>query len=217
MSKLEIKTEVPYLSNAEIEARTEALLRRYSSEITPIAEPPIPVEQIADFLLGLSIDWTPIADTDQEPVLGLIDPKNRAIRLNLNRKQYFDEYIGSLMFTYAHEIGHYELHLHETQFIQYQFEDHVRSAFLCRMSKTDRREYQANMFAGYLLMPTNMVLTAIKGIDLTRWPNLYDLCDRFSVSISALKRRLTDMRLIYVKDKVIYASEAEARGQRSFF
>jgi hypothetical protein len=217
MNKLEIKAEVPYLSNDEIEARANILLNRYNSEISPVLSPPIPVEKIADFLLGLSIDWNPIPDTEKNPILAWIDPKNRAIRLNLNRRTLFDQYIGTLPFTYAHEIGHYELHLYETQFTQYQFEDSIRSAFLCRMNKYDRREIQANMFAGFLLMPKKMILAATENMDLKNWPNLYRLSETFSVSITALTRRLTDMGVVFIKDKVIYSSEAEANGQQSLF
>ncbi|MCL5125397.1 MAG: ImmA/IrrE family metallo-endopeptidase [Deltaproteobacteria bacterium] len=215
MKRLEIKTDVPFLTDEAIEAKAERLIDRYSREIAPIVASPVPVERIADFLLELSIDWSPIADTDNEPILALIDPSERAIRLNENRKEHFDQYFGSLAFTYAHEIGHHELHLTQGGIIQNQFEEIGCQQYLCRMKKRDRREIQANLFAGFLLMPTRMILTAQESYDFKKWSNLYQLSEQFSVSITALTRRLTDMGLVYIKNKVIYFSEAEANGQLS--
>jgi hypothetical protein len=63
-------------------------------------------------------------------------------------------------------------------------------------------------------MPSRLLLPAIEDVDLLRWPNLYRLRDKFSVSITALKIRLENLGLIYVDpDGGLHRSKAEADGQ----
>lgn len=76
---------------------------------------------------------------------------------------------------------------------------------------------QADRYAATLLMPHDLVLRSVEGLDLLAWPALYGLRDRFRVSITALKIRLETMGFIYVtEDKRIHRSKAEALGQTSF-
>ena len=111
MEELIINPKVPNLTNEAIEEKAQSLIDRYCDEIEHILIPPIPVEKIADLLLKLSIDWAPILDTDNEPILAMIRPKKRTITLNEKRRKFFDKYFGTLEFTYGHEIGHHELHI----------------------------------------------------------------------------------------------------------
>ena len=193
---MQIKSAVSYLSEAELEAFAIRLLRRYEREIEPIDTPPVPVERIADFLLELGLEWQAIPDTEDEPILAYLQPETQTIHLNERRLPYFEEYPGSYEFTLAHEIGHYLLHVtaDDTQptppLKTRLYRNHAR--------RRDRREWQAEQFAGYLLLPSPLLLPAIEPVDLHHWPTLYRLRDQFQVSITALRIRLERLGLLYV-------------------
>lgn len=73
---------------------------------------------------------------------------------------------------------------------------------------------QVNRYAAALLMPRALVLQAMDGLDLTAWRTLYDLRDRFQVTISALTIRLQTLGLIHIaEDRTIHRSRAEYLGQ----
>ena len=67
---------------------------------------------------------------------------------------------------------------------------------------------------GFLLMPSNPLMEAVKDVDLLSWPVLYGLRDRFQVTITALKVRLERLGLLYVtEDGELYPSRQEYEGQ----
>jgi Zn-dependent peptidase ImmA (M78 family) len=80
---------------------------------------------------------------------------------------------------------------------------------------------QVEKYASFLLMPTALIQNYLKGINsnIYNWPALYKMAEEFQVTISALKIRLTQMKLIYISnnfsDKKIYHSKEEATGQGS--
>jgi Zn-dependent peptidase ImmA (M78 family) len=79
----------------------------------------------------------------------------------------------------------------------------------------DPKETQANRYMGYLLLPSHLLLAAVKGIDLTVWSNLYHMREQFQVTISALKIRLEQLKLVYVgPDGKVYPSRQEYAGQQ---
>ena len=75
--------------------------------------------------------------------------------------------LGRYMFTLAHELGHWELHRHLFMANLRQkslFAERDRSTIVCRTSsRKDPMEWQADAFAGYLLMPKAMVMRAWEG------------------------------------------------------
>ncbi len=213
---MQIKAQVPFIPDAELEARASALLRRYERDIEPVITPPVPIEGIADFLLEIGIDWVPIPDVASGPVLAYIDADKKIIRLNESLKASFEQSVGLYTFTLAHEVAHYELHLMRGNVIQLQFEDNRKPSFLCRNNgKTkDQREWQADRFASYLLLPTHLLLPAIQDQDLLQWNTLYRLRDLFQVSMMALKIRLEQLGLLYIgADKSLWRNKQEASGQ----
>jgi Zn-dependent peptidase ImmA (M78 family) len=218
---MQIKPHVSFIPDVKIEARASVLLERYHQEVEPLLAPPVPAEKIADFLLELGILWITIPDTDDDPILAYIHPKSKIIHLNEARQDHFGKYMGTFQFTLAHELGHYDLHLADNELEQIPFEFGENKAYICRdKSKTagNQREWQAERFASYLLMPSHLLLPAIEGVDLLRWPNLYRLRDTFSVSITALKIRLENLGLIYVDpDGGLHRSKEEAHGQLALF
>lgn len=190
---MQIDPHVPFISDATLEELADALLDQYEQEIEPVGEPPVPVERIADFLLELNIEWLDIPDTEEAPILAYLHPASQTIRLNEQRLAYFEAHPGVYEYTLAHEIAHFQLHLTEADLRPDQ-------AFVYRHKQmsNDRREWQAERFASYLLMPTSLLIPAIDGLDLQRWPDLYRLRDQFQVSITALRIRLETLGFLHV-------------------
>ncbi len=182
---MQINPHVPYIADETLEELANTLLVRYEREIDLIAGPPVPVEQIADFLLELNIEWLDIPDTPESPILAYLQPRSKTIRLNERRLAYFEQHPGVYEYTLAHEIAHYQLHL-TAETVQ------TEQAFIYRFKQMtkDRREWQAERFASYLLLPESLLLPALTGLDLQRWADLYRLRDQFKVSITALRIRL---------------------------
>ena len=195
---MQIDPHVRFLSDKKLEQLANDLLARYEQAIAPIIKPPTPVEEIADFLLELNIEWLDIADSDDDPVLAYLHPGASVIRFNQRRMDYFDAYPGTYEFTMAHELGHYMLHVTNDEAVP--SDQDRQQAYLCRVNITtqSRREWQAERFASYLLMPTHLLLPLIENTDLTNWSNLYRLRDQFKVSISAMKNRLQALGLVHL-------------------
>ncbi len=219
---MKIKPNVHFIPNGELERQANFLIDRYHKEIEPILTPPIPVEQIADFLLDLAIDWTSIPDDDDAPILAFIDPETNSILINENRRDFFDKYWGTQEYTLAHEVGHYVFHLTECDFQQMNFDLHKnnnKQSYLCRQknNEVDRREFQAEKFGSFLLMPTQLLLPAYEKTNLS-WSSLYNLRDNFCVSITALTKRLQSLGCLYIDDnKNLFRTKSEAHGQLSLF
>lgn len=212
---MRIKPRVPFISEVKLEQLANALLERYDREIAPISAPPIPVEEIADFLLELGLEWLDIPDTDDEPILAYLHPRSKTIRFNERRLPYFEGHPGTYQYTLAHEIGHYTLHLTpegsptadldlEGNPFQVQLRRH-------KPAPQDPREWQAERFASYLLLPAQFLLPALEGLNLHRWPDLYRLRDQFNVSITALRIRLEKLGYLHLAaNGRLYPSKAAA-------
>lgn len=221
-----IKPDVPYISDDDLEARALDLLSRYSQAIEPFTQLPVPVERIADLYLQLTIDWSPIPDSDGDPILALIDPKRRILRLNEARRHHFDQYFGTLQFSIAHELGHHELHLSDAVQLSLPGADNG-PVCLCRQRRTqrttrlgsnERRELQAERFGSFLLLPRELLLQRIEGVDVCNLSVLRSLRLELGVSLSALRYRLEGLGRLYVgRDHKFYPSKAAAIGQQSLF
>ena len=213
-----VNPAIDRLNRPMLEARASELLRDYQRRFAPITAPPVPVEKIADLHLGLSFDWLTIPDDDRQPILGYIQAGAKTICLNERRQDHFDQFAGSLEFTIAHEVGHYLMHLVEELSEPLPLASGQSVGYICRHitehenAPMDWREWQANVFASYLLMPHDLLIPAFQRVDLT-WDSLYQLRDQFQVSISALTKRLQELNLLYIEDKRLYRSEQEAKGQ----
>lgn len=229
MTKAYIRETTPYLSKGVLEERAYSLLRQYIEETgDSLDNPPIPVELIAERLLGLAFDWDDIPDTDISPTFGLINPATKTIHMNNSRRNHFDQYPGVEQFTIAHEIGHWVLHIYESEVIQLSCLSEIdfiersapqvsQYASLPRANQRDIREPQADIFASYLTMPKYLVIAARNGMDISTWQNIKDLARRFKVSKQAMTIRLEELGLIYVNGSSIYPSKEAFTKQQSFF
>jgi len=206
-----INPYVPYIKNYVLEAKANELIERYGQD--SIIKPPVPVEKIAELLLDLNIDWASIDDDDDDKVLGFLDPEQSTITINDIRKDQLE----NNDFTIAHEIGHYVLHLIDSGQITLDLDFPETSLRRISNDKSSyqrkRREVQADKFASYLLMPSNLIDIAVKETNIYEWPNLYELARRFRVSTGALVIRLEELGLLYIEEKRIYRSKEDCNGQ----
>lgn len=187
-----------FISKLEIEAAALAVWLQMSQQHE---EPSLPVDAslIAEFL-GLDLVWDMIADDEQGAIAARILPLDKLIEINENIPQLKGGFGES---TIAHEIGHWVLHI-DTE----QVERFIRlrqkgmkvqvKPFLCRSSNLARIEWQAQYFAGCLLMPQHVLNELKQDKDLTKWQHLYQMAEELGVTISNLTTRLQDLGWIYL-------------------
>lgn len=170
----------PFLKDGMIEFQANSLIRSYESIHGAIDSLHIPVENILERLLGLTLevdDFTRGRYFGEvgDDVLGFIDIRGKAIFINQNIDPLHNETApqGRFFFTLAREVVHYVLHeeLFAEYHVQQSFfgnEEQQRPAILCRhpddAANTMRPfiEQQADKFAGYLLMPARKVTLAMQ-------------------------------------------------------
>lgn len=159
-------TKVKFLKHDEIENATLCLLAEYGRKYSDVIEPPVPVEEILEAHLGLTLDFDNLTARIGVPdVLGATWILDKLVLVDQSldptdnpRKE------GRYRFTLAHELGHWELHRHGFLANAAQpslFGDKPAPSIVCRSSsRKEPMEWQADMFSGYLLMPKEMVFAA---------------------------------------------------------
>src|SRR4051794_20879196 len=160
------------------DARAHALRDRYLTAFGG-AGLPVPVEAIAEDLLGLRIEerW------DLGDCSGQLLPAERLIVLNAHERAggRNDPPLRRFRFTVAHELGHWICHAHERP---------EAAAVYCRQADLDRDadralEREANVFAAELLMPEEAVRRS-----WAEAPELEACAATFDVSPTAMQWRL---------------------------
>lgn len=68
--------------------------------------PPVPVEHVAEQVLGLSISYEPVEERAGEEILGCLRPETGEIVLNDHHSERFRNIPGVERFTIGHECGH---------------------------------------------------------------------------------------------------------------
>ena len=155
--KSRIILEIPYLKEEEIEAEADKLSADYVKycfrnkflwnsgmelSVDPFA--------IAD-KLGLAHDMELFEDDNQ---LGRLDIVQNRVTLNSSGLNNYSRY----RFTMAHELGHYLLHIpwfNRCGIVSVGETEHTLTSTIT--FDKQRMEYQANLFASYLLMPTVLI------------------------------------------------------------
>jgi len=183
----------PFIPKRRIERRAERLLQEYGRLE---AAPPVPVEDILERHLGLSLAFEDLtAVLGRDDVLGAtwLDTAEVVIDHRLDPGLH-PEAEGRYRFTVAHEIGHWLLHAPDD-------DGGAGGAPLHRRrSEKDPLEWQADYFAACLLMPRDMVVPAwheeqrgaAAGAEATPTARL---ARRFAVSEQAMRIRLEDLQL----------------------
>lgn len=161
------------MSDPYRDERADALRRRYHAAFAG-AELPVPVEAIAEDLLGLKVD----EDADLT-VSGMLIPARREVWLNARESR---ESPGRRRFTLAHELGHWVCQCHEGKAGR-------AAPVYCRAEEIGvdpearALEREANVFAAELLMPEPEVRAAWSG-------EVPAAAERFGVSADAMQWRL---------------------------
>jgi hypothetical protein len=157
------RSAVPYLPEGRIEEDAEALLVEYGRDRKLVAGPPVPVDELAEVQLQITVEIDDLRATfKSDDVLGAIWFKDRLIRIDRSLDPHEQpQLLGRFRFTLAHETGHWRLHrqhYREDPEQSHLFGGRGAPAFVCRSSDKAPVEWQADCFAGYLLMPRKLVL-----------------------------------------------------------
>jgi Zn-dependent peptidase ImmA (M78 family) len=142
---------VPWMAKEEIAWKALELLAGYEAAIGDSVSPPIPVEDVIERFLGLSLGYEDLdSKLDMDDVLGATYVAGR--RISINEKLLEDRNEGRLIFTCAHEVGHWILHRHFVE--KAAGLNRVKEAIVCRAGNARKPiEWQADYFATCLLMP----------------------------------------------------------------
>src|SRR5262249_26465310 len=157
-----------------------------------------------------------------EVVFGGLIPEEHLVVLNENRKALFEQKPGLLRSTKGHEMGHWDLFVdrgrldHPTLFGNASEGVFVRRScpagevrvLAALRGDPDGEELlrkiagraghpdearAVNRYAAAISMPHELLRAEALEIDRTAWPNLYQLADRWQVTITALRVRLEQL------------------------
>jgi hypothetical protein len=187
-----------FISKLEIEACALDIWMKMERAHYPL-QLPIDASSIAEFL-DLDLVWDTIPDDEQGAIAARILPLEKLIEINENIPQLKGGFGES---TIAHEIGHWMLHIDVEQVERYirlrqKGIDIQIKPFLCRSNNLARIEWQAQYFAGCLLMPQHILKELKQDKDLTKWQHLYQMAEDLGVTISNLVTRLQDLGWIHL-------------------
>ena len=153
---------------AQLESAAQELLRRYAKWKGEPPRPPIPVDAIAESVLGLTLEMGDLRKKLGKPdVLGAtwLDDALVVIDSSLEGNE------GRYCFTLGHEVGHWQLHrplreMDKVTFPLFSREPGAKAtaAIVCRDGQRDSAEIQADKFAALLLMPASDVRAAVKQV-----------------------------------------------------
>jgi Zn-dependent peptidase ImmA (M78 family) len=146
---------------------------------------PVPVERIAKSL-GVRIEYAPL---DGE-LSGLAYVREGVLIVGVNTLHAPNRQ----RFTLAHELAHIQLHRHELERAVHVDRGSLRRDELAAAG-IDPIEIEANTFASELLMPTDLLVAALKGrsVDLEDDEAVAALAKRFKVSEAAMRYRLNSL------------------------
>jgi Zn-dependent peptidase ImmA (M78 family) len=168
----------------QIEMRAEQILRESGAYRLPV-----PLDVVVSYL---KLRTTPSDLEDDISGLLVVESKRGAIGYNSSHASVRQR------FTIAHEIGHYSLHVKNSdtrlfldKYVVYRRDDQSSHG-------NDREEIEANAFAAALLMPDRLVRDEITkyDLDLDDEDDLDVLVKRFNVSTTAMTFRLGNLGLL---------------------
>lgn len=227
--------------NDAIEVLAEERLQQLEELLGSALTPPVPVDVIAESVLDLNILWQEIEELDGETILGAIQPKTRRITMNEKRRSLFEEKPGLEAFTKGHEMGHWDLFVDQSTLDHPSLFGSGQGAFSFRQSPSGQvivvkkimateegRDFlrqlkkrsdesdearAVNRYAGAILMPQDLIRKEAMQVQRTSWPDLYQLAEKFNVTISALTVRLQQLNLLCIRDGELYESHGDTDGQ----
>ena len=154
--------KVQWLPKETIARSASDLLQGYEKVVAHPIHPPIPAEDIIERYLCLSLSFEDLeARLGMEDVLGATFVRSKTI--SINQKLLEKKTEGRMMFTCAHEAGHWVLHRQYVEEARRRGDREV--GIICR-TKDARlpEEWQADYFASCLLMPEQGVRGAFSQV-----------------------------------------------------
>ncbi len=140
-----------YLPPEEIEKEATDFLQEHH----PSGELPIPIEEIIqqnlDFHIVPSMSLQESADIDAWTAI-----KRKEIYID-HENYMSDTRHCRIRFTLAHELGHIVLHQDYLNNLDFKSDIEWKNYMMENWRKNGNYEVQANIFAGYVLMPTHLV------------------------------------------------------------
>ena len=101
--------KVPWISKREISEKAITLIEDFQARAGYRITPPIPVDEIVERSLGLTIRYMDLSKVlGRRNVLGATYAESRLVLINERLFEHSSE--GRLVFTCAHEAGHWVLH-----------------------------------------------------------------------------------------------------------
>ncbi len=147
--------KVPFLPKQDIAHAAESVIAAYESLTGKTVTPPVPVEDIIEQGLGLRLGFVDFEKQyGMDDVYGALYVTKKLVAISTSLLNDGSE--GRFCFTCAHEAGHWILHRHlaHTANRRGPRED----AVFCRAANAKAPvEWQADYFAGCLLMPQKAV------------------------------------------------------------
>ncbi|MBL7204033.1 MAG: ImmA/IrrE family metallo-endopeptidase [Desulfobacteraceae bacterium] len=153
---------VPWISKERIASRAMNLMEDFQVIAGYRVRPPIPVEDIIERSLGLRLLYEDLEKVlGSNDVLGATYVVSRVICINERLFEHSSE--GRLVFTCAHEVGHWVLH---RQYVDVQGRRNSKGeAIVCRLRDAKEPiEWQVDYFAACLLMPEKEIREAFQKV-----------------------------------------------------
>lgn len=235
--------------NDELEAHTAGRLVEYERKTGRKVEPPIPVELLAEVLFDLRLSYEPLDVPPGIFVPAALRPETKMIVVNERHRSVFAEKPGLERFSVGHEVGHWDLFEKDKDTrtgslfggtdadgrVNYRTASGVPVKYVKGIWSNDGR-YEVLSFlertcdapsvasaveryASALLMPRQLLVSALKGIDVTMWRNLYPVSELFGVTISALRVRMQRLGSVHATEEgsIHRQTREEHAGQQRVF
>ncbi|MBC8430646.1 MAG: ImmA/IrrE family metallo-endopeptidase [Desulfobacterales bacterium] len=154
--------KVPWISKEEIALKAMDLMEAFQTMAGYMVKPPIPVEDIIERSLGLRLVYEDLEKVfGSNDVLGATYVVAKVICINERLFEHSSE--GRLVFTCAHEAGHWVLH---RRYVDAEGGDNSKDeAIVCRPRDAKAPiEWQADYFAACLLMPEKGIREAFQKV-----------------------------------------------------
>ena len=214
-----------FLTSQEIEGAAVRVLGAYRRQSQQPLVPALPMEEIIAMQASLDFRFVVMRERfASDEILGALNVIERIIYVDESLDpDMHPEKEGRYRFTIAHELGHWVLHRQDVASAAQGslFLEDDGGRILCRASQRYQpREWQANQFAAYVLMPTELlrdewpriagkadpVLLSLREVMNKRWslgedylpahPLARQMAQRFHVSNQAMQIRLEGMGLM---------------------